>query len=324
MNKKDSMRGLGKVYKFTLDQLFKSKSNVISFGIFILAAIAAVPLMCIFMDPNSGEQAVSFSSEVMTMDAFTSRDDVSFDARYAIQYGYSILVMIVCLFSCTYIVRSIVEEKSSKLVESLMVSVKSEALILGKILAVMTFIFAMIAALIIGFGLSYVVTGMFMDTSVIGESLASMGITSDLLNIGPGLIVIALISLLLAYMIFALISALNGAGCSNMEDVEAANTPAVMVVMAGYLVSVIGTSFGSDPSLFLSLCPIVSAFSAPIYYVIGDIGLGVLIASWIIQIACILLIHKVSSKVYDSLIMYKGSRLKTGQILAMAGRKGVK
>ena len=70
--------------------------------------------------------------------------------------------------------------------------------------------------------------------------------------------------------------------------------------------------------------PIVSAFSAPIYYVIGDIGLGVLIASWIIQIACILLIHKVSSKVYDSLIMYKGSRLKTGQILAMAGRKGVK
>ena len=280
--------------------------------------------MCIFMDPNSGEQAVSFSSEVMTMDAFTSRDDVSFDARYAIQYGYSILVMIVCLFSCTYIVRSIVEEKSSKLVESLMVSVKSEALILGKILAVMTFIFAMIAALIIGFGLSYVVTGMFMDTSVIGESLASMGITSDLLTIGPGLIVIALISLLLAYMIFALISALNGAGCSNMEDVEAANTTAVMVVMAGYLVSVIGTSFGSDPSLFLSLCPIVSAFSAPIYYVIGDIGLGVLIASWIIQIACILLIHKVSSKVYDSLIMYKGSRLKTGQILAMAGRKGVK
>ena len=258
------------------------------------------------------------------MDAFTSRDDVSFDARYAIQYGYSILVMIVCLFSCTYIVRSIVEEKSSKLVESLMVSVKSEALILGKILAVMTFIFAMIAALIIGFGLSYVVTGMFMDTSVIGESLASMGITSDLLNIGPGLIVIALISLLLAYMIFALISALNGAGCSNMEDVEAANTTAVMVVMAGYLVSVIGTSFGSDPSLFLSLCPIVSAFSAPIYYVIGDIVLGVLIASWIIQIACILLIHKVSSKVYDSLIMYKGSRLKTGQILAMAGRKGVK
>lgn len=116
----------------------------------------------------------------------------------------------------------------------------------------MTFIFAMIAALIIGFGLSYVVTGMFMDTSVIGESLASMGITSDLLNIGPGLIVIALISLLLAYMIFALISALNGAGCSNMEDVEAANTTAVMVVMAGYLVSVIGTSFGSDPSLFLS------------------------------------------------------------------------
>lgn len=325
MNKKEPMRGLGKVYRFSLSQLFKSRSNIVSFGIFILAAIAAVPLMCIFMDPSSGSETISFSSQVMTMEAFiSSKDDVGFDARYAVQYGYSIIVMIVCLFSCTYIVRSIVEEKSSKLVETLMVSVDSEALIMGKILAVMTFIFAMVLSLIAAFGLSYLVTGIFMDTSVIGQTLANMGVTSDIFHIGPGMIVVAIISMLLAYMTFSLISALNGAGCSSMEDVEAANTTAIMIVMAGYMASVIGTSFGSDPSLFLSLCPIVSAFSAPIYYVLGDIGIGVLIASWIIQIICILLIHKVSSKVYDSLIMYKGNRLKTAQILAMAGRKGVK
>lgn len=324
MNKQGSLKGLGKVYSFSLYQLFKNKSNIISFGIFIAAAIASVPLMCLFMEPGSEDGTLMFSSEVMTMEEFTSQDEVGFDARYAVQYGYSILVMIVCVFSCSYIVRSIIEEKSSKLVESLMVSVKSEALILGKILSVMTFIFAMVAALLAAFGASYLVTGMFMDTSVIGETLSGMGITASMFNLGPGLILIVVISLLLAYMTFSLISALAGAGCSNMEDVEAANMTAMIIILAGYMISTIGTSFGSDPAVILSLCPVVSAFSAPIYYVLGDIGIGLLLGSWAIQIACIFLIHKVSGRVYDSLIMYKGSRLKMGKILAMAGRKGVK
>lgn len=315
-------KGIGKVYKFSLAQLFKSRANVATFAIFIIVAIASVPLMCVFMDPGQEADTALFSSEVMSMSDYLARDEVSYDARYAVQYGYSIAVMIVCLFSCTYIVRAIVEEKSSKLVETLMVSVSSSALILGKILSVMTFIFAMVALLLASFGLSYLVTGMFMDTSVIARSLAQMGLSADLLHLGPGLIAIVLVSLLLAYMTFALISALGGAGCSNMEDVEAANTTAVLIIMAGYMVSVIGTSFGSGPALVLSLLPVVSAFSAPVCYVLGDISIFVLLASWAIQLIFILLIHKLSGKVYDSLIMYKGSRLKARQILAMAGRKG--
>lgn len=321
MNKKGSLTGLGKVYKFSLGQLFKNKSNIISFGILILAAIAAVPLMCLFMEPDSGNESLYFSSEVMTMDEFISRDEIGFDARYAVQYGYSIVVMIVCVFSCSYIVRSIIEEKSSKLVETLMVSVKSEALILGKIFSVMTFIFAMVAALFMSFGLSYLVTGMFMDTSVIGNTLKGMGITADMFRMGPGLIAVVIISLLLAYMTFSLISALSGAGCSNMEDMEAANMTAMVIILAGYIASTIGTSFGSAPAVFFSLCPVVSAFSAPINFAIGDIGIGILIISWVIQLLCILLIHKLSGSVYDSLITYRGKRLKFTKIIAMAGRK---
>ena len=326
MNKKGSLNGLGKVYKFSLHQLFKNKANIISFVVIIAVAIAAVPVMCLFMDPSSGETAVDFSSRIMTMDEFTSRDEVGFDARYAVQYGYSILVMIVCVFSCSYIVRAIVEEKSSKLVETLMVSVRSGALILGKILSVMTFIFAMVVAIFAAFGPSYFVTGMFMDTSVIGAKLEGMGITADMFSMGPGLIAIVIVSLLLAYMTFSQLAALSGAGCSNMEDVEAANMTAIIMILLGYMVSTIGTGFGSGPAIFLSLCPVVSAFSAPICFVLGDISLGILIGSWAIQIIFIAAINKVSSNVYDSLIMYKGNRLKMSKILAMAGdrRKEVK
>lgn len=41
-----------------------------------------------------------------------------------------------------------------------------------------------------------------------------------------------------------------------------------------------------------------------------------------IQIVCIFLLYKLSGKIYDSLIMYKGSRMKLGKIFSMAlGRK---
>ena len=54
MRNSDALSGLGKVYKFTLVQLYKNKSNLISFGIFILIALASVPVMSIFMGDNGG------------------------------------------------------------------------------------------------------------------------------------------------------------------------------------------------------------------------------------------------------------------------------
>ncbi len=321
MNKKGAFTGIGKVYKFTLSQLFKNKSNLISFGIFILIALLAVPVMSIFMGGDA-ESGLAFYTEVSTMEDFLNRDEVGFDSRYFIQYGYSILVMIICVFSCTYIVRSILEEKSSKLVETLLVSIKSEAMILGKILAIITFVFSMIMLMIISFVLSYFVTGMFTDTSFIGAALAGMGISADFLNIGPGLIVIAIISALLACVLLSLIAALSGAGCSNMEDMESANMAATMIILACYLAVVFVTPFGSTPAVFMSLCPFISSFAAPAYYATGDIGMGIMIASWVIQIISILLIHRLSGRVYDSLIMYNGNRLKVGKIMSMAmGRK---
>lgn len=318
MNKKGSFTGLSKVYKFTLSQLFKNKSNLISFGILILIALLAVPVMSVFMGGDSTGSGLSFYTDVMTMEDFLDRDAVSFDARYVVEYGYSIIVMIICIFSCTYIVRSILEEKSSKLVETLLVSIKSEAMILGKILAVITFVCSMFVLMITAFACSYFVTGLFTDTSFVGRMLSDIGITKDLLNIGPGLLIVVVVSVLLACVLLSLIAALSGAGCSNMEDMESANMAATMIILLCYFAVVFSTPFGSSPALFMSLCPFLSAFAAPTYYAIGDIGIGIVLASWAIQIATILLIHRLSGKVYDSLIMYKGSRLKMRKIFSMA------
>lgn len=320
MNRQGSFTGIGKVYNFTLVQLFKNKANMGSFIFFIVVALLAVPVMSMFMGDN--ETGATFLTDVMTMDDFLSQDQISYDSRYTLQYAYSIIVMIVCIFSCTYIVRAIIEEKSSRLVETLMVSIRSEAMIMGKILAVITFVSVMVISIVVAFALSYFVTGMFMDTSFIGRMLENAGITSQTMNLGIGMIVAVVVSIIIGCLMLSLIAALSGAGCSTMEDMESANMTATMIILVCYLVTVFAAPFGSGPAVILSLCPFVSAFAAPTYYVTGDIGMGILILSWVIQIICIFLLYKLSGKIYDSLIMYKGNRLKMGRIFSMAlGRK---
>ena len=72
--------------------------------------------------------------------------------------------------------------------------------------------------------------------------------------------------------------------------------------------------------LRVPLCPFVSSFSAPVYFVMGDIGWGLMLGSWAVQLALVLVLYKVSGRVYDRLIIYTGRRIKLGEILAMAGK----
>ena len=124
MKGRESISGLGKVYGFTLRQLYKNKSKLVSFGIIIVVALFAIPVLSFFMGSGSADEA-TFYTNVMSVDEFMNKDDIGAESRYAVSYAYSIIVMMVCLFAVTYIVRAIIEEKSSKLVETLLVSIKS-------------------------------------------------------------------------------------------------------------------------------------------------------------------------------------------------------
>ena len=326
MNKRSSLVGLGKVYNFTLIQLFKNKANLISFGIMILFALAAPPLMIFIMEPETVTEEMMFYSEVVYMEDYLAGSSVGYGTRYGIQFGYSLVVMFIGVFSCTYIIRAIVEEKSSKLVETLMVSIKSQDMMLGKIFAVMTFIFVMLLLVVIAFAASVCVTSMFAEPEVLEQLMAETGLAEESLRIEPMLLLVVLVSLALAYLQFSLIAGLSGAGCSNIEDMEYANTSAMLLIMVGYFVMTFASAFGGGSAVLFSLCPLVSAYAAPAYYVIGDIGIVTLLISWLLQGICIFITLKLSGQVYDSLVMHKGKRLKLTQILSMASdnRKGVK
>lgn len=260
----------------------------------------------------------SYDTKSESVSEYLEGEDDNFDARFGVQMTYSIFVIMLCTFVSSFIVQKVIEEKASKLAELLMVSVKPLAMLLGKILAVMTYVFGLMVAVVAAIAASYVITGRFADTSVLTEQFAAMGLNSEAFRLSPVTAVIIVVSLLLGYLTVSLISGLIGTGCSTMEDVEPANLAVVMLVLAGYLVAIVTVAFDTNVvNTIVSLIPVVSIFCAPIRYITGSIGTGTLILSWVIQLVMIILLAYVCAKVYRDLMMYRGNRLKPGAWISM-------
>ncbi len=263
-----------------------------------------------------------FDTRVETVSDYLEREDYDFESQFWVQYVYSILVMTISLFSSIYIIRIVVEEKSSKLIEMLMVSIKPLALITGKILAVMVYLFGTFVSWVAVYFISYGVTGLFMDVSGIKDTIFSSGAFSSLTHIDPFLIPVVLISLLLGYLTFSILSGIFGTACSSMDEVEGANTSVTFFVLGAYLVTCFIPAFPEQwLSVFSSLCPVLSIFCAPVQYVLGNIGLPLLLLSWLIQAGVVFFLARLCGKIYYDLLMYRGSRLKLINILALARRK---
>lgn len=246
-------------------------------------------------------------------------EDNSFDEDgYTTQMGYSIILMMFCIYSISFIIRAIIEEKSSKLVDTLLISVRPAALLFGKVLAVLAYVVIYMGILIGGMALSYAVTSRFLDVS------AMSGILGAILSLkldGMGILVVVVTSLL-GYLGFGLLAGLCGAGCSSMDDASGAMSTCMILIIAGYMVSIMGFFSSGTLRTVGCLLPVLSMFMAPMNYLSGNIGFGLVAASWGIQLLVILLLILMSARLYSRLIIYNGQRLKFFDILKMARGRG--
>lgn len=262
------------------------------------------------------------SRQLEALTASTGEED-SHEEGFWVQYGYSILAMILCLMSASYVIRAVVEEKDSRLVELLLVSVKPMALLAGKILAVMAFTFGWLLAMLAGFGVSCGLTAGLMGSGVLQKQLSGLlaavpRVQEDLWQ-AAGVLLVLLVSLGLGYLTMSLIGGVAGACCSGMEEAGEATGPVILLTMAGYLASFVVGAVPSGPvAVFSTLCPVVSIFCAPVQFAGGNVSFWLVLASWAIQAAVIWGLLTLASRVYAGLIVHRGSRVKLRELMSMA------
>lgn len=262
------------------------------------------------------------SRQLEALTASTGEED-SHEEGFWVQYGYSILAMILCLMSASYVIRAVVEEKDSRLVELLLVSVKPMALLAGKILAVMAFTFGWLLAMLAGLGVSCGLTAGLMGPGVLQKQLSGLlaavpRVQEDLWQ-AAGVLLVLLVSLGLGYLTMSLIGGVAGACCSGMEEAGEATGPVMLLTMTGYLASCVVGAVPSGPvAVFSTLCPVVSIFCAPVQFAGGNVSFWLVLASWAIQAAVIWGLLTLASRVYAGLIVHRGSRVKLRELMSMA------
>ncbi|MBO4864041.1 MAG: ABC transporter permease [Eubacterium sp.] len=232
--------------------------------------------------------------------------------------AFSVIIMMIISLSNSFIIASVTEEKQSKLVESLLVSVRPMALLMGKICGMMSYV---LSILICGF-IGSKISDLILEYGFHAEKALYSGSGFDLSvfkSFGASGLVILLISLVVGYMTFAVIGGILGSSCSKMEDTQNATGTVMTITMLGYMGGMFfGMADNNILNLVSSLLPPFSYFTAPILYVTGRIELWTLLLTFVIQLVFILLLVLLAAKTYRSLILSDSSTPKLATIFKTA------
>jgi putative membrane protein len=201
----------------------------------------------------------------------------------------------------------VVEEKTSRVVEIILTTVKPRTLLLAKLLgigsAVLVFIACYLAGIVAGAGLAGVLPSM--------ENLAAAHLNPW--TFAPAV----LVWLAVGYFTFGGLSGALASTVSRQEDLGAVQTPVIFGAMIPMYVALYLVPYAPNTTVthILSCCPFLSPFMMPMRMALGAVGVWEQLLAFAVQIATICLLSLLAGKVYERSILHTGERLKLRQAL---------
>lgn len=218
--------------------------------------------------------------------------------RFAIGMVMLFFIYLTTLFYGIFVMRGVIEEKQSRIVEVVISSIKPFQLMMGKLLGIglvgltQYTIWVLCAVLLSKFGVS-----MF----------ASQGMTFPAI---PGIwLIYFIIYFVLGYFLFATLYAMVGAMVSSEEDAQQAQTPVTLIiVLPMLLIGMVMTNPDSTLSIALSLIPFFSSTLMMMRIAMVNPPLWQIIASMLGMVLTILASVWVVSRIYRVGILMYGKR----------------
>lgn len=219
------------------------------------------------------------------------------------------IVLFYAIYFCAYQVSSsITTEKTSKIIETLVTSTSPKTIVLGKTIGIGV---VGLLQLILLVGTALISAKAFLDPELINSIL-------DISAITPYLGIITIIYFILGYLAYALLYALTGSTVSKPEDIQSANGPVAMLAIIGFYLSYF-TMMNPTSSLnvFASIFPISSPFCMPFRIMMGLASTTDVLISIAVLIITILVIAKVTIKIYSNAILNYGTKMGIKDIMKM-------
>ena len=207
---------------------------------------------------------------------------------------------------------SITTEKTSKIVETLITIVPPKIIVIGKTIAIG--LVGIMQILLLGI-VAYISANIFLEEGMIEELL-------NISNLSHLFIITTIVYFILGYFLFAFLYALTGATVSKPEDVQSANGPvAILSIFGFYLAYFSMMNPTSEINYFASIFPLSSPFSMPTRIMMGLTTNADIIISIAVLIISIIIISKISVRIYENTILSGGTKLNIKNIVKLYKRK---
>ena len=227
------------------------------------------------------------------------------------------------------VARGVVLEKDSKIIETLLVIVKPYDIIFGKLLAICLFaVIQMIIwaiSLFAGLGVGYILSSSINQSGKsTGEKLFDvLNKLSDSGAFNVSSLILTVITLLTGFVLFCALAALFGSFASKTEEVPVYFSFYTIIIVVGWMFPYINGLSGNEQILnILRYIPFTSPFTIPADILIGNMTLSEGMISSAIMIFTTVLLVAAAAKVYNALVLYRGTTLKPKDIVAILKNSG--
>jgi ABC-2 type transport system permease protein len=201
-----------------------------------------------------------------------------------------------------YVLTGVVEEKSSAVVELLLVRVRSDQLLAGKIIGIgATGLLQFALAVAAGVG-SLAISGV----SIPGEVWSAWPMT--------------LVWFIGGFAFYSTLFALAGSLVSRQEDAQAASAPVMSMMIAAYAtVFIFGFDTGSTASTLLSMVPPIAPLLMPMRMAAGDASAVEVITALVLLALGTVGVWKLTGRVFEHALLQRGARISWNRALVIAG-----
>ena len=219
------------------------------------------------------------------------------------------------------VANNVIQEKTSKLMDNLLLSVKPGALIMGKVLAIFTTgvvqTLLWVVCLVVGFVLGTAgVKAINPNTNMLLiRFFDSLDLFSGIFSITG--IIFAIAIFLAGFLLYCSLSALGGSLASKQEDLGTTNMLFTLILIISFMASFLGGALKGNAAAWMYYVPFTAVLVAPGEALLGKltllqegVSLGILAVT---AVAAIWL----AGKVYAMMVLYKGNPPSLGKVFGM-------
>lgn len=237
-------------------------------------------------------------------------------SAYVIGIVFTLLMFFAIYYYGYGVAMSVATEKTSRVMETLIVSAKPSRILLGKC-------FGMGVLGIIQFAM-IVLTGAVCLKFIIPSELLTQGSEFSLSVLNAETVAVMFVYFVLGYSLFAVMNAVSGALVSKIEDLNSAMMPVMLLSLVGfylgYFTNIISPGSGMVQKIAMYL-PISSPFIVPSSMLSNSIEPYQVVISVLILALSVVAVGALSVKIYSASVLHYGNKLKFKDAIKMSKQK---